>query len=180
MFVTIREYGTSTEAVSGDHCMVHAVVINPVDTPPPSPPPPTIDNSSTGGTNTNSDDASTVPHKRPRLSQSDKVGGGHGAITYIFRTAEIQGKFLVEKAKELGIPAGPVYGRLKAGESVTLPDGRTIDPCKLNQETTTITVGDIPLTPCPCRDSPSRWPFNPWFYDGRGRLPQSRLFTKSP
>ena len=35
------------------------------------------------------------------------------------------GKFDVEKAKKLGIPFGPVYGKLKAGETVTLEDGRT-------------------------------------------------------
>ena len=37
------------------------------------------------------------------------------------------GHFEVSKAIELGIPAGPLYGRLKNGETVTLPDGRQID-----------------------------------------------------
>ena len=37
------------------------------------------------------------------------------------------GRFDVEAATALGIPAGPLYGRLKAGQTVTLPDGRTID-----------------------------------------------------
>jgi ribonuclease Z len=36
--------------------------------------------------------------------------------------------FLVEKAEALGIPAGPERGRLVAGESVTLVDGRVITP----------------------------------------------------
>lgn len=35
------------------------------------------------------------------------------------------GKFDVEKAKQMGIPFGPTYGKLKAGETVTLEDGRT-------------------------------------------------------
>ncbi len=35
------------------------------------------------------------------------------------------GTFDVQKAKKLGIPFGPVYGKLKAGETVTLEDGRT-------------------------------------------------------
>ncbi|MEM9136479.1 MAG: ribonuclease Z [Cyanobacteria bacterium P01_F01_bin.42] len=35
------------------------------------------------------------------------------------------GRFDVEKAKKMGIPFGPIYGRLKRGELVNLPDGRT-------------------------------------------------------
>lgn len=37
------------------------------------------------------------------------------------------GRFAVEQAQALGIPFGPLYGQLKAGKSVALPDGRTID-----------------------------------------------------
>lgn len=37
------------------------------------------------------------------------------------------GHFKAEIAKELGIPSGPIYGKLKRGETVTLADGRTID-----------------------------------------------------
>jgi ribonuclease Z len=36
--------------------------------------------------------------------------------------------FLPERATELGIPQGPVRRQIAAGETVTLPDGRTIDP----------------------------------------------------
>jgi ribonuclease Z len=36
------------------------------------------------------------------------------------------GRFDVHKARELGIPPGPVYAELKAGRSVTLEDGRII------------------------------------------------------
>lgn len=37
------------------------------------------------------------------------------------------GKFDAQKAQALGIPPGPLFGRLKAGETLTLPDGRTIE-----------------------------------------------------
>lgn len=36
------------------------------------------------------------------------------------------GRFDVEKAQALGIPSGPIYGRLKRGEEVTLADGRKV------------------------------------------------------
>lgn len=38
------------------------------------------------------------------------------------------GVFDLAKAEELGIPRGPLYGRLQHGETVVLPDGRTIPP----------------------------------------------------
>ena len=41
------------------------------------------------------------------------------------------GRFDVKKAKRLGIPEGPLYARLKRGETVTLPDGRTIEGSSL-------------------------------------------------
>ncbi|MFD1548374.1 ribonuclease Z [Levilactobacillus fuyuanensis] len=36
------------------------------------------------------------------------------------------GELMVEKLREAQIPSGPVYGQLKAGKTVTLPDGRTV------------------------------------------------------
>lgn len=37
------------------------------------------------------------------------------------------GHFDAEQAKRLGLPPGPLFGQLKRGETVTLPDGRAID-----------------------------------------------------
>ena len=36
------------------------------------------------------------------------------------------GRFDVDKARAMGIPEGPLFGRLQKGETVTLPDGREI------------------------------------------------------
>ena len=46
---------------------------------------------------------------------------------YVLRFANRPGHFDVLKAKELGIPEGPLYGRLKRGERIELEGGRVID-----------------------------------------------------
>lgn len=53
----------------------------------------------------------------------------HRVTAYGYRISEHdrQGTFQVEKATALGIPSGPIYGKLKQGETVTLADGRRID-----------------------------------------------------
>lgn len=53
----------------------------------------------------------------------------HGIASYGFRVAEKdhKGELQVEKLKALGIQPGPVYGKLKQGESITLADGRIVE-----------------------------------------------------
>ncbi|MBO0480066.1 ribonuclease Z [Vagococcus fluvialis] len=53
----------------------------------------------------------------------------HRIKCYGYRVEEpnFQGELQVEKLKELNIPAGPVYKKIKDGEIVTLNDGRVID-----------------------------------------------------
>ncbi|HST52518.1 MAG TPA: ribonuclease Z [Pyrinomonadaceae bacterium] len=53
----------------------------------------------------------------------------HRLTAFGFRVTEKDraGHFDVEKARELGIPFGPLYGKLKRGERITLPDARTFD-----------------------------------------------------
>ena len=41
------------------------------------------------------------------------------------------GRFNPEKARELGIPEGPAWGRIHKGQPVTLDDGRVIEPSML-------------------------------------------------
>lgn len=53
----------------------------------------------------------------------------HRVTAFGYRVAEKDraGRFDIEKAQELGIPPGRIYGQLKRGEVVTLADGRVID-----------------------------------------------------
>lgn len=48
------------------------------------------------------------------------------AFGYRVQERDRPGHFDVEQAKALGIPAGPLYGQLKAGKTITLEDGREI------------------------------------------------------
>ncbi len=54
----------------------------------------------------------------------------HSITTFGFIVTEKnrQGEFDVKKAMEAGIPPGPLYGKLKGGERIRLPDGRVIEP----------------------------------------------------
>jgi ribonuclease Z len=49
------------------------------------------------------------------------------AFGYRVTEKDRPGHFDVERAQELGIPSGPLYGKLKRGERVTLDDGRAFE-----------------------------------------------------
>ena len=55
----------------------------------------------------------------------------HGLDSYGFRVVqkELPGQLLVDKLKEAGVPAGPLYRELKKGLTVTLPDSRQLNGC---------------------------------------------------
>jgi ribonuclease Z len=71
---------------------------------------------------------------------------GSGSFGYIFQERSRR-PFLLEKAEALGVPAGPERGRLVAGETVLLEDGRVVTPDMVLGETTIgaklVTIGDI-------------------------------------
>jgi ribonuclease Z len=56
---------------------------------------------------------------------------GSVALGFALIEEDRRGRFNVELARELGIPDGPVWGRVHKGETITLDDGRTIESSTL-------------------------------------------------
>ncbi len=71
---------------------------------------------------------------------------GSGCFGYVFQE-KTRRPFLVEAAEKLGVPAGPDRKRLVAGESITLADGRVVQPDDVLGEpvpgTKLVYVGDV-------------------------------------
>ncbi|EXJ24157.1 Ribonuclease Z [Alkalibacterium sp. AK22] len=53
----------------------------------------------------------------------------HGIPSYGFRIEEKdrEGELMADRLKEIGVPFGPLFGKLKQGKTVTLSDGRIIN-----------------------------------------------------
>ncbi len=85
----------------------------------------------------------TFPIEIEELKPGDRLGReeytieviavehGGGAVGYALREHERLGRFNPEMAAELGVPEGPLWGKLHQGESVELPDGSTVGPADL-------------------------------------------------
>jgi len=56
---------------------------------------------------------------------------GAVAVGWLVEEETRRGRFNPELARELGIPEGPLWGRIHRGEAVILPDGRSVDPSQL-------------------------------------------------
>ena len=76
---------------------------------------------------------------------------GSASLGYALVESERKGRFNPDMARDLGIPEGPLWGRIHRGMAVTLADGRVIDPSELvgppRPGRTVVVTGDT--RPCP-------------------------------
>ena len=56
---------------------------------------------------------------------------GGGALGFALVEEERRGRFNPDRARELGVPEGPLWGKIHRGEPVTLEDGRVVAPSEL-------------------------------------------------
>lgn len=54
-----------------------------------------------------------------------------GTVGYALVEHDRLGRFNPDRARELGVPEGPLWGALHRGETVTLPDGTGVSPAEL-------------------------------------------------
>jgi ribonuclease Z len=57
--------------------------------------------------------------------------GGGPSIGYVLKESVRRGRFDVEKARALGIPEGPLWGKLTKGEEIQLDNGQIVRPSDL-------------------------------------------------
>jgi ribonuclease Z len=73
-------------------------------------------------------DPGAVLERGEYVLETFPVDHGVSALGYALVERPRPGRFDVDAADALGVPAGPERGTLQAGESVTLPDGRVLTP----------------------------------------------------
>ena len=57
--------------------------------------------------------------------------GDRSAIGYHLIEETRLGRFNPDKAREMGIPEGPLWGKIHKGQAIDLPDGRRVEPSEL-------------------------------------------------
>lgn len=72
-----------------------------------------------------------IPRKEYSIHAFPLEHRGPQSIGYVLAEHERRGRFNPERAAELGIPEGPLWGRIHRGEAITLGDGRVIEPSML-------------------------------------------------
>ncbi|MDQ6418095.1 ribonuclease Z [Paenibacillus sp. LHD-117] len=69
---------------------------------------------------------------------------------YRITERDAPGRLLTDKLRELGVEAGPLYGKLKRGEAVTLADGRVVSPSSVTDGIIPGRIVTVLGDTCPC------------------------------
>lgn len=77
------------------------------------------------------DSGATLSRGEYRIEAFPVEHGPSVSLGYALIEEERKGRFNPDLARELGIPEGPLWGRIHRGESITLDDGRVIPPSML-------------------------------------------------
>ncbi len=72
-----------------------------------------------------------IPRKGYAITPFDVDHGGAVALGFMLSEEDRRGRFDPDVARQLGIPEGPLWGRLHRGLAVELEDGRVIEPSVL-------------------------------------------------
>ncbi|MEP7065984.1 MAG: ribonuclease Z [Gemmatimonadota bacterium] len=70
----------------------------------------------------------SIPRDGYSITPFLTVHTGEVSVGYSLVEEDRKGRFDPDVARSLGIPEGPLWGKIHRGESVTLEDGRVIDP----------------------------------------------------
>jgi ribonuclease Z len=77
------------------------------------------------------DAGSTLQRKGYQIVTFPVDHGPSRALGYAVAEHDRLGRFNPELARSMGVPEGPLWGKLHKGETVTLPDGREVSPAML-------------------------------------------------
>lgn len=77
------------------------------------------------------DTGASIPRQGYVITAFAVDHGGPPALGYALIEEERRGRFNPDLARAMGVPEGPMWGRLHRGISVTLDDGRVVDPSAL-------------------------------------------------
>eukprot|EP00889_Picochlorum_renovo_P000433 jgi/Picre1/27463/NNA_000430.t1 len=85
-----------------------------------------------------SDESKEPEAKKAKMENGNASSTHHnGPVScYVCQLSDIPGKFLPQKAASLGVPRGPLYGKLQKGESVEGANGKTVHPSDVMEPST--------------------------------------------
>ena len=73
-----------------------------------------------------SSSSSSDESREPSTKKWKQDSKSSSSICYVCKLASLPGRFFPQKAKELGVPRGPLFADLHLGKAVKLEDGQQV------------------------------------------------------